>query len=115
MEKTVKMVDNIFFITIKNDLKMEVTLCSFGASIYELKTLDKNGNLESIVLTPNNLKDFKYTDAYYGKTIGRYSGRIDNAQCVINNAKYQLEKNWNGINALHGGYKGISFANFDLL
>ena len=110
-----------YWIEKKNDVNfiniiketMEIVLCSFGASFYDIKTLDKNNNLESIVLTPSNLEEFYMTDAYYGKTVGRYSGRIDKAKCVIDGTEYVLEKNWNGVNALHGGYKGISFQNFD--
>ena len=104
---------NVGFITIKNDVGMNVILSTLGASIYDLNVIDKNNKLESIVLYPEDLKDFYNTDAYYGKTVGRFSGRIDDAKCVINGVEYVLEKNWNGINSLHGGYKGISFQNFD--
>ena len=92
---------------------MEVCLCTLGASFYELKTPNKEGNVESIILTPTNLEDFYYSDGYYGKSVGRFSGRIDKAKCTINGVEYVLEKNWNGVNSLHGGYKGISFQNFD--
>lgn len=104
---------NVSFIEIINNTNMEVTLCTFGASFYDLKTLDKDDNLESIILTPKNLEDFYSTDAYYGKTVGRFSGRIDKARCVIEGKEYLLEKNWNGVNSLHGGYKGLSFQNFE--
>lgn len=106
-------VKDISFIKLDNENGMEVTLCSFGASIYDLKVIDNNQKLESIVLYPSNLDDFLYSDGYYGKCVGRFSGRIDEALCSINGRKYSLEKNWNGINSLHGGYEGISFQNFD--
>lgn len=100
------------FIKVQNDKKMELILCSLGASIYDLKVPSNKGIVESVVVTPKNLDDFYKTDAYYGKSVGRYSGRIDHAQCEIEGKKYNLEKNWNGVNALHGGYKGLSFQNF---
>lgn len=112
MKYDIRKIDDVAFIKIYKET-MEIVLCSFGASFYDIKTLDKNNNLDSIILTPKSLKEFYETDAYYGKTIGRYSGRIDKARCVINEKEYVLEKNWNGVNALHGGYKGISFQNFD--
>ena len=105
--------DNVSFITLINNKKMEVVLSTFGASFYDLKTPSKNGEVESIILTPSNLDDFYYSDGYYGKSVGRFSGRIDKAKCIINGKEYVLDKNWNGINSLHGGYKGISFKNFD--
>lgn len=105
--------DNVSFIELKNNTNMEVTLCTFGASFYELKTPNKDGVVESIILTPTNLEDFYHATGYYGKTVGRFSGRIDKAKCTINGVEYVLDKNWNGVNSLHGGYKGISFQNFD--
>lgn len=113
MNVITKIIDGICFITVENTCGMEVTLSSFGASFYDIKTMDKDGNLESIILTPKNLDDFYYTDAYYGKCVGRYSGRIDDSKCEINGIVYNLERNWNGINALHGGSYGISFKNFN--
>lgn len=104
--------ENIHFITLQNHKGMELTLCTLGASVYELKVPDKKGNSESVVVTPESLSDFYQTDAYYGKSVGRYAGRIDHARCVIENKTYTLEKNWNGLNALHGGYRGLSFQLF---
>lgn len=106
-------VNEVSFITINNDKGMKVVLSTLGASIYDLKVVDKNDNLESIVLYPNDLKDFYKSDGYYGKSVGRYSGRIDKSKCQINGVQYTLDKNWNGVNALHGGYEGISFQNFE--
>lgn len=106
-------VNEVSFITVENDCGMKLVLSTLGASIYDLKTIDKNNNLESIVLYPYNIKEFYESDGYYGKTVGRYSGRIDKSRCQINGVEYVLDKNWNGVNALHGGYQGISFQNFE--
>ena len=108
-----KKINEVTFITLKNKTNMKVILSTFGASFYDLLIPNKNNKVESIILTPNNLNDFYYTDAYYGKSVGRFSGRIDNAECIISGIKYKLEKNWNGINSLHGGKEGISFQNFN--
>ena len=105
--------DDVSFITLINSKNMTVVLSTFGASFYDLKLPNKDGVIESIILTPSSLDDFYYSDGYYGKSVGRFSGRIDKAKCIINNKEYILEKNWNGINSLHGGYKGISFQNFN--
>lgn len=108
-----KKIKDVTFITLKNKTNMKVVLSTFGASFYDLLIPNKSNEVESIILTPNNLNDFLYSDGYYGKTIGRFSGRIDKAQCVINGVEYKLDKNWNGVNSLHGGKDGISFQNFD--
>ena len=108
-----KKIKNVTFITLKNKTNMKVVLSTFGASFYDLLLPNKNNKVESIILTPNNLNDFYYSDGYYGKTVGRFSGRIDKAQCIIDGIEYKLDKNWNGINSLHGGKEGISFQNFD--
>ena len=105
--------DDVSFITLINSKNMTLVLSTFGASFYDLKLPNKDGVIESIILTPSSLEDFYYSDGYYGKSVGRFSGRIDKAKCIINNKEYVLEKNWNGINSLHGGYKGISFQNFN--
>ncbi len=79
------------FVILKSD-KLEVTLCTLGASIYRI-VFDKH----EMVLTPKDEKAFLMKDLYYGKTIGMVCGRI-----VINN---QI--------VLHGGDEGLSNQEFD--
>jgi aldose 1-epimerase len=100
------------FITIKNKFKTEVTLSTFGASIYDIKTLDKNNVLSSITLEPKNEEDFKYSTSYFGKTIGRTGGRIKDSKFILNNQEYVIESN--DPNGLHGGNKGFSYQEFDV-
>jgi aldose 1-epimerase len=99
---------DVSFITVKNDKNLEVTLCSFGASFYRIVFKGKNR-----IMTPINHEEFYNNEQYYGKLIGRFSGRIKDAKCEIKGISYDLPKNWNGINSLHGGPKGVSFSNFD--
>lgn len=113
MKYNINKVDNVSFITIDNEKGMNIVLSSFGASIFDLELIDKRNNKESIVITPSDLNDFYYNDGYHGKTVGRFSGRIDKGICYINNTKYNLDINWNNVNSLHGGNDSISFKNFD--
>ena len=106
-------IENVSFISLDNEKGMFVVLSTLGASIYQLEIADKHNHMESVILTPSSINDFYYNDGYHGKVVGRFSGRIDEAKCVINDVTYNLDKNWNGINSLHGGNKGISFSNFD--
>ena len=112
MRVYIKRVEDVSFITLINKTKMKVVLSTFGASFYDLCVPNKKNKVESVILTPSNLNDFYYCNAYCGKTVGRFSGRIDKAECTINGTKYILDKNWNGVNSLHGGNEGISFKNF---
>lgn len=113
MKITERKIENVSFITLNNEHGMNIILSTLGASIYQLEIADKHNHMESVILTPSSLNDFYYNDGYHGKIVGRFSGRIDEAKCVINDVTYNLDKNWNGINSLHGGNKGISFSNFD--
>ena len=106
-------IGEINFIDINNENGMVIVLSSFGASIFQIETLDKYKRLEPILLTPVSLENFYYSTGYFGKTIGRFSGRIKDAKLKINDKEYFLDKNWNNINSLHGGNDGLSFKNFD--
>ena len=113
MKYNIKKIEDVSFITIDNENGMNVVLSTFGASIFDLELIDKRNNKESIVLTPSSLNDFYYNDGYHGKTVGRFSGRIDKGKCFINDKEYNLDINWNNVNSLHGGNNSISFKNFD--
>ena len=108
-----KKIDDVTFISLDNEKGMFLNLSTLGAGIYQLEVVDKNNKRESVVLTPKNLDDYYTSTGYFGKCVGRFSGRIDDAKCKINGVEYVLDKNWNGVNSLHGGFNGISFKNFD--
>ena len=93
-------------IVIKNSCGMEVELSPVGASIYDIKVPNKNGEVVSVLLKPSYMEDFKRT--YYGKTIGRFAGRIDKGVCTIDGVEYKLDINWCEANSLHGGFNGLS-------
>ncbi len=107
-----KAMENVHFITLYNQKGMVLTLSTFGASIYQLDFINDSKVFESVILTPSKLSDFYDSDGYYGKTIGRFSGRIDHAKCEIHHLSYQLDKNWKNQHSLHGGKNGLSFQNF---
>ena len=112
MKYTVKY-NEIKHIVVENDFGMRVELSEFGASIYNIEIKNNEGVYESMVLAPTLLEDFYANPSYYGKTIGRWSGRIDKAMCEYSGNKYNLEINWNGVNSLHGGFDGLSSRTFN--
>ena len=93
-------------ILLANENGMKVELSTVGASIYDIFLLNKNNESVSVVLKPSNMANYK--NSYHGKTIGRFSGRIDKGLCTIDGKEYKLDINWNGVNSLHGGFKGLS-------
>lgn len=101
-------------ITLNNELGLELQVSTIGASIFDLKVIDKDNNLESIIIRPKSFEDFYNHKDYFGKSIGRFSGRIDKGKCIIDEKEYFIPFNWNNVNALHGGTEdGISHKEFD--
>jgi aldose 1-epimerase len=67
---------------------------------------NRNGIKENVVLGFDTLEEYLNDSSYIGATIGRISGRIKNAEFVLDGKTFTLEKNENG-NNLHGGQKGF--------
>ena len=101
----------VSFIEMKNKYKTIVTLSNVGASIYDIKTLDKDNKLESIIYTTKKEDDFITERSYLGKTIGRTGGRISDSRFTLNGKEYII--NSNDPNGLHGGIDGVSYKEFD--
>lgn len=99
-------------IKLDNECGMRVELSCYGASIYNIE-LFVNNDFKSVVLTPSYQKDFRTNTSYHGKSIGRFSGRIDKGLCKINDEEFKLDINWNDINSLHGGANGLSSKVFE--
>ena len=99
------------YITLTNKNNMEITLSTCGAGIKEVKVPNKKGEVKTVTLAP--IDDKEYNNSYHGKTIGRTSGRIENATFTIDGKVAYLEKNNFGIDNLHGGSTGFHSQNFD--
>ena len=98
--------NGIKFTEVINDNGFKVILSNLGASIY-LVRYDKyvfNRNVR-------NIEDFKITNQYYGKTIGRTSNRLKGHKFRIGEKIFDVEPN-EGNNILHGGKYGLSCSYF---
>ena len=93
-------------VVLTNESGMKVEFSSVGASIYDIFVPNKNNESVSVVLKPSDMANYKRS--YHGKTIGRFSGRIDKGLCSIDGKEYKLDINWGGVNSLHGGFNGLS-------
>ena len=65
---------DIYTFTNKNGI--EARVINYGALLVSLKTPDKNGQFEDIVLGFDSLAGYLGEHPYFGATIGRYSNRI---------------------------------------
>lgn len=97
---------------IRNSNGMQLQIINYGATITSLKIPLENGELVDVVLGFETLQDylnsFNLKSApYFGATVGRYAGRINNGVFTLNGKKIQLSKN-NNNHSLHGGNLGYS-------
>ena len=89
-----------------------VDVIEYGATIVGIRTPDKAGLIENVVLHYDSLASYEQQPApraYYGATIGRYANRIANARFVVNGREYRLSAN-DGPHTLHGGACGFDAA-----
>ena len=99
-------------ITIENKQRMTVKLLNYGATIVELMVPDRNGNVENVVLTYENIGDYLDNPSCLGVTLGRTSGRIANGSFTLDKKVYKLTKNF-GVNQGHGGLNNFSHQAWD--
>lgn len=93
------------------NIKLE--LLDIGATVYSLQTKDRNGDFEDIVLQYADIENYIKNPSYYGASIGRIAGRIKNGEFSLNDKTYNVPKNENDINTLHGGLNNIAYQRFD--
>lgn len=99
--------------TIINKKGASVTLSSLGASVVSIKVPDKNGVMTDVVLGYDSLEGYEKGTEYFGATIGRCSGRINNGSFTMKRKMYNLPIN-NGNNHLHGGFDSFSRKMWDI-
>lgn len=92
--------------TLTNTQGVEVKIITYGGRITSLKTPDKNGKMENIVLSFDTLDKYLADNPYFGAIIGRYGNRIKEGKFSLDGKDYKLATN-DGPNHLHGGNKGF--------
>ena len=92
---------------IENSKGSKVVISQLGAAIVSIIVPDKKGDMKDVVLGYNDVNGYETGEEYFGATVGRCCGRIQNAQFILNGQEYLLSKN-NGKNHLHGGVKSFS-------
>ena len=95
--------------TLRNSNGMEAGILTFGGIVAFLKTPDRKGHFDDVVLGYDNLESYIKDDAHFGGIIGRYGNRIAKGRFRLNGDVYSLATN-NGDNHLHGGLRGFDKA-----
>lgn len=96
----------IYEYTLTNASSIEVRVINYGGIITSLKTSDKNGVLEDIVLGHDSLSGYLKATPYFGAIVGRYGNRIANGKFTLDGKEYSLAQNDHGQH-LHGGVSGF--------
>jgi aldose 1-epimerase len=96
----------VFQYTVTNKNGIEMKIINYGAIITSLKTPDKNGKMEDIVLGFDSLDKYLQEPPFFGAIVGRYGNRIAKGKFKLEGKEYSLAIN-NPPNSLHGGVKGF--------
>jgi aldose 1-epimerase len=106
---TLKDGTNVDVITLKNAHGIEVRIITYGGIITSIRTPDRHGRFDDIVLGFDDLDDYVQRSPYFGAIIGRYGNRIARGRFTLDGKTYTLATN-DGPNSLHGGLKGFDKA-----
>jgi aldose 1-epimerase len=96
----------VFKHVLRNKNGIEMHVINYGAIITHLKTPDRTGIFEDIVLGYDSLDGYLKITPYFGAIVGRYGNRIANGKFSLDGTEYTLAQNNNGQH-LHGGIKGF--------
>lgn len=92
--------------TLTNANGLEVRAITYGAYVVSLKTPDRQGRLDDVVLGFDTLDGYLRSGSHMGSVVGRYGNRIASAKFTLDGRTYPLAAN-DGVNHLHGGVKGF--------
>lgn len=92
--------------TLTNSAGIEVRVITYGGIIVSLRTPDRDGDFDDIVLGFDSLDGYLAKHPYFGTLVGRYANRISNGRFTLDGVEYKLAQN-NNDNHIHGGIKGF--------
>ena len=92
--------------TMTNANGIEVRAITYGGIILSIKTPDRDGRWDDIVLGFDSLEPYEAGSPYFGSIIGRYGNRIAGGRFTLDGETFALATN-NGANHLHGGDIGF--------
>ena len=103
--------NNISLYKITNKNGIEINLTNYGATLLSLYVPTKNGKIDVVLgfhTIDEYIKAFEMgASPYFNAVVGRFAGRIKNAQFQLNGKTIQLDQN-HGKHHLHGGKYQLS-------
>ena len=95
--------------TLTNARGIELRAMTYGATILSLRTPDRRGQADDIVLGQDDLATYLARPQYFGALIGRYANRIAYGRFTLDGVTHQLTTN-DRPHHLHGGTRGFDKA-----
>ena len=92
--------------TLRNANGVEIRAITYGGIIVSIRTPDRDGHFDDIVLGYDDLAGYLTETPYFGAIIGRYGNRIAGGSFSLDGETFELAAN-NGPNHLHGGLRGF--------
>lgn len=94
--------------TLKNK-NMAVQITNFGARVVSIYTPDRNGKYTDIMVGHDNLEAYLHPvgQRFLGAIVGPVANRISHAAFQVEGVTWHTDANDNGLNTLHGGFKGL--------
>ncbi|MCY4778278.1 galactose mutarotase [Sphingobacterium sp. UT-1RO-CII-1] len=100
--------------TLTNKQGSVAYLTNFGARLVGLVVPDKHNTLTDVVLGFDNASAYNNSEEpFFGTIVGPFGNRIANGRFTLEDKEYRTVVN-NGPNTLHGGFKGVHFAIWDV-
>ena len=97
---------NVEIYTLSSAHGIEARIMTYGATLVSLKTPDRAGRMQNVVLGFDTLEPYLAGVPYFGASVGRFANRIANGRFTLDGKTYQLPRN-DGPNSLHGGTRGF--------
>lgn len=91
---------------LRNRRGLSADIMTYGATLTALRTSDRRGRSENVVLGFDKLEPYLASTPYLGAIIGRYANRIAGARFNVDGKTYRLAAN-DRRNHLHGGNVGF--------
>jgi aldose 1-epimerase len=97
--------------TLRNARGLSAKIISYGATLMELQTPDRDGALTNVVLGAATLEPYLKGFNAAASVIGRVANRIAQARFTLDGVEYKLAAN-SGANHIHGGRVGFAKVNW---
>jgi aldose 1-epimerase len=100
----------VYLYTLKSPSGMIVKITNYGGTLTQIIVPDRNKKFGDVVLGFDSVDGYasKTNTSYFGALIGRYGNRIAGGRFTLDGHTYQIPKNDNGVNSLHGGDVGFN-------